>query len=203
MKGWDRVQSSVRSGLSRNSSVMDRSSSPRTVRLGHVQPQAPSHRTIFCNDREANALTKFKGNSVSTTKYNVLTFLPKGLFEQFRRVANLYFLTISILSWTPMSPVSPITNVAPLSMVLIISLVKEAFEDWKRFQNDLSINNSLVDVLQGEKWERIPWKRLQVGDIVRVWCLSTSPRSRPEHLIQCGLGTYWNSVDHREWLAGT
>uniref|UniRef100_A0A803MB35 Phospholipid-transporting ATPase n=1 Tax=Chenopodium quinoa TaxID=63459 RepID=A0A803MB35_CHEQI len=110
----------------------------------------------------------FQGNSVSTTKYNVLTFLPKGLFEQFRRVANLYFLTISILSWTPMSPVSPITNVAPLSMVLFISLVKEAFEDWKRFQNDLSVNNTLVDVLQGQRWERIPWKRLQVGDIVRV-----------------------------------
>ncbi|XP_074274505.1 phospholipid-transporting ATPase 3-like [Silene latifolia] len=160
---------STRSGLSINSSVLDRSStSTRTVRLGRVQPQAPSFRTIYCNERDANALAKFKGNSVSTTKYNVLTFLPKGLFEQFRRVANLYFLFISILSWTPMSPVSPLTNVAPLSVVLIISLVKEAFEDWKRFQNDLSINNSPIDVLLGEKWGSIPWKRLQVGDIVRV-----------------------------------
>lgn len=24
----------------------------------------------------------FQGNSISTTKYNILTFLPKGLFEQ-------------------------------------------------------------------------------------------------------------------------
>lgn len=165
MTGWE---SSSRSSMNRNSSRLDRSSSPRTVRLGRVQPQAPSHRTIYCNDRDFSSLAKFKGNSVSTTKYNVLTFLPKGLFEQFRRVANLYFLTISILSWTPMSPVSPITNVAPLSMVLFISLVKEAFEDWKRFQNDLAVNNTLVDVLQGQRWERIPWKRLQVGDIVRV-----------------------------------
>lgn len=143
-------------------------SSSRTVRLGSIRPQAPSYRSICCNDRDANALVKFKGNSVSTTKYNVLTFLPKGLFEQFRRVANLYFLTISILSFTPMSPVSPLTNVAPLSIVLFISLVKEAFEDWKRFQNDMSINNSLIDVLQGQRWESIPWKRLQVGDVVRV-----------------------------------
>ncbi|XP_021849931.1 phospholipid-transporting ATPase 3 isoform X2 [Spinacia oleracea] len=95
-----------------------------------------------------------------------LRFCLKGYLN--RRVANLYFLTISILSWTPMSPVSPITNVAPLSMVLFISLVKEAFEDWKRFQNDLSVNNTLVDVLQGQRWDRIPWKKLQVGDIVRV-----------------------------------
>ncbi|EMS47397.1 hypothetical protein TRIUR3_14507 [Triticum urartu] len=65
------------------------------------------------------------------------------------------------------SPVHPVTNVVPLSLVLLVSLIKEAFEDWKRFQNDMSINNAHVDVLQGQKWESSPWKRLQVGDIVR------------------------------------
>jgi phospholipid-transporting ATPase len=83
-------------------------------------------------------------------------------------VANLYFLMISILSTTPISPVHPVTNVVPLSLVLLVSLIKEAFEDWKRFQNDMSINNAHVDVLQGQKWETTPWKRLQVGDIVRI-----------------------------------
>ncbi|RVW91416.1 Phospholipid-transporting ATPase 3 [Vitis vinifera] len=64
-------------------------------------------------------------------------------------------------------PVHPITNVVPLSLVLFVSLVKEAFEDWKRLQNDKAINNALIDVLQDQKWERIPWKKLQVGDIVK------------------------------------
>ncbi|XP_072093011.1 phospholipid-transporting ATPase 3 isoform X2 [Arachis hypogaea] len=85
-----------------------------------------------------------------------------------RRVANLYFLTISILSTTPISPVSPITNVIPLSLVLLLSLIKEAFEDWKRFQNDMSINNNMIDVLQDQKWVSIPWKKLQVGDVIKV-----------------------------------
>lgn len=164
MNGWDRVRSS-RSRLGGSDS---RAPSSRTVRLGRVQPQAPGHRTIYCNDRDANFPVRFKGNSISTTKYSVFTFLPKGLFEQFRRVANLYFLMISILSTTPISPVHPITNVVPLSLVLFVSLVKEAFEDWKRLQNDKAINNALIDVLQGQKWERIPWKKLQVGDIVKV-----------------------------------
>ncbi|XP_027361174.1 phospholipid-transporting ATPase 3-like [Abrus precatorius] len=145
-----------------------RISSSRSIRLGRVQPQAPGHRTIFCNDRQANLPVRFKGNSISTTKYNFFTFLPKGLFEQFRRVANLYFLTISILSTTPISPVSPITNVLPLSLVLLLSLIKEAFEDWKRFQNDMAVNNNMIDVLQDQKWVAIPWKKLQVGDIVKV-----------------------------------
>uniref|UniRef100_A0A0D9XJM8 Phospholipid-transporting ATPase n=1 Tax=Leersia perrieri TaxID=77586 RepID=A0A0D9XJM8_9ORYZ len=148
-----------------------RGESSRTARLGW-QPEAAAAAAgavradhLLQRPRRQRAC---RGNSVSTTKYNVLTFLPKGLFEQFRRVANLYFLMISILSTTPISPVHPVTNVVPLSLVLLVSLIKEAFEDWKRFQNDMSINNAHVDVLQGQKWETTSWKRLQVGDIVRT-----------------------------------
>ncbi|CAF2152631.1 BnaA01g21980D [Brassica napus] len=160
----------VRSGnLSVDSSSASHRRTPsRTVTLGHIQPQAPSYRTVYCNDRDSNMPVRFKGNSISTTKYNVFTFLPKGLFEQFRRIANIYFLGISCLSMTPISPVSPITNVAPLSMVLLVSLIKEAFEDWKRFQNDMSINNSTVEILQDQQWVPIPWRKLQVGDIVKI-----------------------------------
>ncbi|URE37002.1 ATPase, class [Musa troglodytarum] len=172
--GWERVRMARLGGEAavvgtRRREVVDlRQVSSQTVRLGRVQPQHPSHRTIYCNDSDANFIARFKSNSISTTKYNVLTFLPKGLFEQFRRVANLYFLMISILSTTPISPVSPVTNVVPLSLVLLVSLIKEAFEDWKRLENDNSINNTAVDVLQGQNWENMPWRKLQVGDIVRV-----------------------------------
>lgn len=171
MAGWREASGSRQGGDSASAGTplaVDRNPSMSTIRLGRVQPQAPGHRTVFCNDRDANYLAKYKGNAVSTTKYNVATFLPKGLYEQFRRVANLYFLTISCLSFTPVSPVSPITNVIPLSLVLFVSLVKEAFEDWKRLQNDMTINNSSVEILQEQRWESVPWKKLQVGDVVRV-----------------------------------
>ncbi|KAL0836496.1 hypothetical protein Bca101_088385 [Brassica carinata] len=137
----------VRSGnLSVDSSASHRRTPSRTVTLGHIQPQAPSYRTVYCNDRDSNMPVRFK----------------------FRRIANIYFLGISCLSMTPISPVSPITNVAPLSMVLLVSLIKEAFEDWKRFQNDMSINNSTVEILQDQQWVPIPWRKLQVGDIVKI-----------------------------------
>lgn len=38
----------------------------------------------------------------------------------------------------------------------------------KRFQNDMAVNSSPVDVLVDQKWESMPWKKLQVGDIVKV-----------------------------------
>ena len=38
-----------------------------------------------------------QNNYISTSKYNVITFLPKNLFEQFQRIANAYFLFLLIL----------------------------------------------------------------------------------------------------------
>lgn len=39
----------------------------------------------------------FQGNAIRTYKYNVFTFLPLNLFEQFKRAANFYFLILLIL----------------------------------------------------------------------------------------------------------
>lgn len=39
----------------------------------------------------------FQDNRIHTSKYNILTFLPINLFEQFQRVANAYFLFLLIL----------------------------------------------------------------------------------------------------------
>ena len=37
------------------------------------------------------------GNRVVTSKYTLLNFVPKNLFEQFRRIANFYFLCIAVI----------------------------------------------------------------------------------------------------------
>lgn len=43
-----------------------------------------------------------QGNAITTYKYNVLTFLPLNLYEQFKRAANLYFLALLILQVRPL-----------------------------------------------------------------------------------------------------
>ncbi len=93
-------------------------------------------RVVFCNQTERHAVKpyKYRNNYVSTTKYNVLTFLPKALFEQFRRVANLYFLLAAALALTPVSPYSAASLIAPLVFVVGVSMCKEALEDWRRFR---------------------------------------------------------------------
>ncbi len=39
---------------------------------------------------------KFRSNGISTSKYSLLTFIPKFLFEQFRKYSNIFFLCIVI-----------------------------------------------------------------------------------------------------------
>jgi len=41
--------------------------------------------------------TKFITNHISTSKYSILSFLPKFLFEQFRKYSNIFFLCIALL----------------------------------------------------------------------------------------------------------
>jgi hypothetical protein len=41
--------------------------------------------------------TKFITNRISTNKYSILSFLPKFLFEQFRKYSNIFFLCIAVL----------------------------------------------------------------------------------------------------------
>jgi hypothetical protein len=52
-------------------------------------------RIIHINNEELNKQQKFMSNSVSTAKYNLVTFLPKFLFEEFSKSANVFFLFIS------------------------------------------------------------------------------------------------------------
>lgn len=53
-------------------------------------------RKVTLNDTTANP-REFKDNAVKTSKYSILTFLPKNLLEQFSKLANVYFLLITFM----------------------------------------------------------------------------------------------------------
>ncbi|KAE8732203.1 putative phospholipid-transporting ATPase 11 [Hibiscus syriacus] len=128
-------------------------------------------RVVYCNDPECfeASLLNYGGNYVRSTKYTLVTFFPKSLFEQFRRVANFYFLVCAVLSFTPLSPYLPVSNVLPLLLVIGATMGKEVVEDWKRKKQDIEMNNRRVEVHQGDDvFEHTKWMDLKAGDIVKV-----------------------------------
>ena len=80
---------------------------------------------FYINDPDRNTTElMFKNNTISTTKYNALTFLPKALLYQFIRLANIYFVFIAIIQSIPIiSPLGAATAIAPLVFVLTVSLI--------------------------------------------------------------------------------
>ena len=72
-----------------------------------------------------------QSNAISTTKYTMLTWLPLSLWNQFQRVANVYFLVISILmligKYAPMifqTPLDPYSTIVTFVFVLIAFLIR-------------------------------------------------------------------------------
>ncbi|KAF8237704.1 phospholipid-translocating P-type ATPase [Tricholoma matsutake] len=95
----------------------------------------------------------YTSNQVITSKYTILTFLPRNLLEQFRRIANLFFLGIAILQFFhKFSTISPGLVIFPLLVVLAITALKDGYEDVKRHQSDRRVNYSTVRVLSGAGW---------------------------------------------------
>lgn len=96
--------------------------------------QSGYSRVVHCNDPDnPEALQlNYRGNYVSTTKYTAANFLPKSLFEQFRRVANIYFLVVAFVSFSPLAPYSAPSVLAPLLVVIGATMAKEGVEDWRR-----------------------------------------------------------------------
>uniref|UniRef100_A0A8C4M8G8 Phospholipid-transporting ATPase n=1 Tax=Equus asinus asinus TaxID=83772 RepID=A0A8C4M8G8_EQUAS len=87
-------------------------------------------RCLQANNREFNTLFGYPNNTIKTSKYNVLNFLPLNLFEQFQRLANAYFLILLFLQLIPqISSLAWYTTVIPLMVVLSITAVKDAIDD--------------------------------------------------------------------------
>ncbi|KAI6808454.1 putative phospholipid-transporting [Hortaea werneckii] len=134
-----------------------------------VDPATLGPRVIHLNNPPANTVNKYVDNHVSTTKYNFATFLPKFLFEQFSKYANLFFLFTAILQQIPnISPTNRYTTIVPLGIVVAVSAVKEIIEDNRRKSQDRELNRSPAKVLRGTQFQDVKWIDVSVGDIIRI-----------------------------------
>lgn len=128
-----------------------------------------TERRIKANKPEYNAEYEYANNHICTSKYSIITFLPKNLLEQFRRLANSYFLCLLVLQLIP--PISSLpwySTFVPLISVLGVSAFKDAIDDIRRHTSDNQVNNRLSYVLRDGKLVEEKWHKVVVGDIIRM-----------------------------------
>ena len=112
---------------------------------------------------------KFCNNSVRTTQYTIVTFLPLALINQYKNPFNIFFLVSMIIDCIPqISSVDPFTTCMPVVIVLIINLIREAVEDYRKYLNDKGLNEAMISVYKFPKFLGQKTEKLKVGQIVRV-----------------------------------
>ena len=132
--------------------------------------QKKDYRKIYLNQSIKNQKKfKYRDNFIKTSRYNCINFLPLSLFHQFKRNANIYFLVIAISQCFPIfSSMHPATALAPLIVVLLVSMAREGIEDYYKHLNDEKENMETVMQYKGGEYKKELSKNLQVGDIIKI-----------------------------------
>ena len=137
------------------------------------------------NQLEQKSPYSYPPNITVTSRYTLLNFFPKSLLEQFRRLANVYFLVVGIIAAVGAytnyyeTAVVPYGILGPMGVVVMISVVKDGIEDWKRHAADGRINNRAANIIvpsisSGDNQNQnqycelrtARWRDLKVGDLL-------------------------------------
>uniref|UniRef100_A0A8D2PQ20 ATPase phospholipid transporting 10B (putative) n=1 Tax=Zosterops lateralis melanops TaxID=1220523 RepID=A0A8D2PQ20_ZOSLA len=120
----------------------------------------------------------YDSNEIETTKYTILTFLPKNIYEQFHRFANIYFVFIALLNFVPvLNAFQPEVSVIPICVIMAITAIKDAWEDFRRYKLDKEINHMGCYIYSREEHAYVEkcWKDVRVGDFVQLQCNEIIP----------------------------
>ncbi|XP_062991166.1 phospholipid-transporting ATPase VD-like [Elgaria multicarinata webbii] len=131
-----------------------------------------------CKEEYDKVSNLYQNNRIRTTKYRLWNFIPKNLFQQFHRAANLYFLFIVLLNWVPaVEAFKKEITMIPLVVVLSIIAIKDALEDCTKYKLDRKINNLVTQVYcrKAKQYKAKFWKDVHVGDIIRLSCNEEIP----------------------------
>jgi phospholipid-transporting ATPase len=151
-----------------------------------LEPSLPSNWPVSTQEDIANKPNRiiivggqqsyaFRNNFVKTSKYETWNFLPKFLMEEFNprtKVANCYFLLVSILQTIPQisNTFGLPTTLIPLICVVVVDGVFAILEDIGRHRADTEANSSLGLVYSTEMGTFVEkkWADICVGDFVQI-----------------------------------
>ena len=123
-------------------------------------------------DNQALNVTNWS-NKEENNKFNVFTFFPITLFNQFRQFGNLFYLIMTITQFIPTLAVGFLfTYIAPLAFVVAVSMGKELYDDINRRIQDKKTNSTKITIIIyiGNSVQRVEKNAsdLQIGDVVEL-----------------------------------
>ena len=159
------------------------------LRLHEIPPSKDGRQIeASCADHEAlideRTGREYIDNKICSSRYTLWNFLPRQLLAQFSKLANFYFLSVSILQMIPgLSTTGNYTTIVPLTFFVAISMAKEGYDDLRRYKLDKAENlkeafvarkvprksaESPLKPSEPIDWIKTKWKDVRVGDVVRL-----------------------------------
>lgn len=167
----------------------------KILRIQEVPPSKDGRHIDVDLDREQPLIDERTGrryldNTITSSKYTLYNFLPRQLFAQFSKLANFYFLCVSILQMIPnLSTTGTYTTVVPLAFFVLVSMAKEGYDDFRRYRLDRAENRNTTLVLRGhrvnsastevlnrsiatydgrDQWVETKWEDVGISDVVKL-----------------------------------
>ncbi|KAL1916153.1 uncharacterized protein VTP21DRAFT_6157 [Calcarisporiella thermophila] len=131
------------------------------------RPKREKEARVIPFDASAKFKAKFSPNLIRNQKYSLITFLPLVFYEQFKFFFNLYFLLVALSQFVPALKIGYlVTYFGPLCFVLLVTIGKEAYDDYKRYRRDQEANSQLYEMLTEEGVVMVPSSKIRVGDLI-------------------------------------
>ncbi|KAL2080130.1 hypothetical protein ACEWY4_023923 [Coilia grayii] len=112
---------------------------------------------------------KHPKNAIKNQKYNIFTFMPGVLYQQFKFFLNLYFLVVACSQFVPSLKIGFLyTYWAPLGFVLAVTMMREAVDEMRRYRRDKEMNSQLYGKLTVRGKVQVKSSDIQVGDLIIV-----------------------------------
>jgi len=164
----------------------------KILRVREIPPSQDGRHIDLDASRQAPLIDErtnrqYISNRIRSSRYTAWNFLPKQIVFQFGKIANFYFLVISIMQMIPgLSTTGTYTTIVPLMVFISISMAKEGYDDLRRNKLDKAENNKTATVLSSsqpqkhlldeesmtasgpKRWATRKWQDIKVGDIVKL-----------------------------------
>lgn len=135
---------------------------------GAKETGSPDKKTIIRLDGLVHPINTFS-NAINNRKYSVIGFVPMVLYNQFKLFFNTFFLLLALSQFIePLKVGLMFSYVAPLVFVLGLTMLKEAFDEAKRYFRDRETNSQKYRKLTENGLVEVTSAQLKVGDIVEV-----------------------------------
>lgn len=131
-----------------------------------LMAKARSQPTVYISSKNPN---KKSDNRIINTKYSLLSFPFMMAKMQFQSISSSFFLFVIFCQLDKKYRITSIySSLLPWSVIFLITVLREAIDNYNRYLRDKEINMAKYKKLANKKLVNIESEMIKVGDVIYI-----------------------------------